>query len=151
MWKRVNLPKYIAERFVGVSLPKDNNILLVSYEGVHSINLSQPYSLANDYSMPEGAELFDTRNNTFSYKGEVYKIFGLYGGEPILESPIGERLNIDTNREVLEIYEHTERLIFNFHYEDLSGDWCVGTFSENGQYVLLLLPYDIYVFSRDDL
>ncbi len=148
MWEKLNLPKFIAERFIGVTLPINDSILLVSYQGIHTLNLSKPYALLNDINYPEGRGLFNSKNNTLTYKGFVYKTLGLHGGEPTVKSPKGEHLVVDLNREVIEICDHTGRLIFDYQYEDLSGDWCVSTFSQDGQYVLLLLPFDICVFKR---
>ncbi len=148
MWEKLNLPKFIAERFIGVTHPVNDSILLVSYEGIHTLNLLKTCALSNDINYPEGRGLFNSENNTLTYKGLVYKTLGLHGGEPIVKSPKGEHLVVDTNREVIEIREHTGRLVFDYKYDDLSGDWCVSTFSEDGQYALLLLPFDIYVFKR---
>ena len=47
----------------------------------------------------------------------------------------------------LELTQKGE-VIFEDTFEDLSGDWAVITFSEDGQYIVLGLPYELYVYER---
>ena len=148
MWEAVRLPKYISERFIGFSLPLDNEIALISYEAIHIVDISSGEIVVNDNSVPEGGELFDKSKNILSYIDKTYTIYGLFGGEPILHSPKGEELLMDNEELIIKVQEKTGQISFQFHYEDLSGDWCFGTFSKDGKYVLLGLPYDFYAFIR---
>ncbi|EHJ00418.1 hypothetical protein CDLVIII_3873 [Clostridium sp. DL-VIII] len=54
---------------------------------------------------------------------------------------------MDNDELIIKVQEKTGQISCQFHYEYLSGDWCFGTFSKDGKYVVLLgLPYDFYVF-----
>jgi hypothetical protein len=148
MWEKMSLPNYIADRFIGISLPFENEIAVVSYDGIHIINLTNSNKVFTDTDYPEGGELFDHKKNQLNYGNKIYKILGLYGGEPILNNTKGETIEIDIKRQELYIFNDKRKKILDFHYDDMSGDWCLGTFSEDGQYILLCLPYDLYIFKN---
>ncbi len=148
MWERINLPKFICERFIGITIPIDNIIHIISYQGVHTINLSKPDIVVSDESFPEGKGLYDFETNILSYNNNRFRVIGLNGGKPIFENSKGEQLIIDTKNEVIKINNIHGDLEFCYRYDDFSGDWIAATFSENGDFLLLLSPYDIYAFRR---
>ena len=148
MWEKVELPGYIFERMVGFSLPADGEVAIVSFEGVHIIDLESPGNVLNDDRYPEGKGIYDERKQVLVYEGKIFKMLGVFGGEPILDSSQGEQLVFDLEKEILKVRQNNATL-FQFDFEDLSGDWGYATFSSDSAYMLLGLPYDIYIFQRN--
>ena len=142
------MPKFIAERIIGVSIPLENELVLISYEGIHFLNLLNPDVVMIDKSLPEGGELFDRERSILSYRDQTYQILGLFGGNPILKNLKEESLLIDTSKQILSVNDAKGIKNFEFQYEYISGDWCSGTFSDYGRYILLCLPYELYAFKR---
>jgi hypothetical protein len=75
------------------------------------------------------------------YRGKEYRIIGVHGGSPILESPRGEKLVLDTEEESLSVVQNGAH-VFATQYENFSGDWAAATFSSDGRYIVLGCPYD---------
>ncbi len=101
MWEKVELPGYIFERMVGFSLPAASEVAIVSFEGVHIIDLESPGNVLNDDRYPEGKGIYDERKQVLVYEGKIFKMLGVFGGEPILDSSQGEQLVLDLEKEIL--------------------------------------------------
>src|SRR5688572_23522286 len=102
MWSSIQLP-YIFERMIGFSIPKTNQVAIVSYEGIHLVDLDRPENVRSDPKYPEGREVYDPNSGKLTYQEQEYAILGLYGGSPIHKSERGERLNLDLEGEQLRI------------------------------------------------
>lgn len=148
MWEQVCLPAYITERFIGVSQPIDDNLAIISYDGIHLLNINEPGNISLDKRFPEGAKIFDSKNNILTYKDKIYKVMGLYGGQTIEVNKIEERILTDKESETLKIIDCSGNEVFQYHYVDISGDWIICTFSEDSKYAILCLPNDLYLFKR---
>lgn len=138
-WRRLEVPGF-CERLIGFSVPKTGRILIVSYDGVHLLHLDQPVRVTHS---PEHAEydIYDPDTGKATYRGSEYSILGLHGGSPVLASPSGERLELDTAREQLRVTAG-DRVVFETRYDNFSGDWAAATFSPDGRWIVLACPYD---------
>jgi len=149
MWRPISLAgQRLPERIIGFSLPVDNQIALISYEGVHLLHVDDPVSIQDDPQHPEGAGLFDPASRTLVHRQKRYAILGLHGGRPRLTSDRGETLDLDLKNETLRILGPGRRVEFALRFDDLSGDWGMATFSEDSEVVVLGLPYDLHVVKR---
>ncbi len=148
MFKQLTLPNYIFERMIGFSLPKRDKIIVISYEGIHELVLGAPVMVTHDTLHPEGGTLYDSQSRILSYDNDKFKIIGLHGGEPILQSNTGEKIHLDKQKQILRIVQNDSKVLLNFSYEDLSGDWNYATFSEDFKYVFLAIPYNLFIFQR---
>jgi hypothetical protein len=146
MWKPVILP-YIFERMIGFAVTNER-VVIVSYEGIHSINLVSPtHEVIHDSDHPEGGEFYNHAQNILTYQNLDYSLYGLHGGNPKNAGRFGERLVLNQQEELL-IFNAANEELFKFKYQDLSGDWAFATFTPDDKFVVLGLPYDIYVFER---
>lgn len=149
MWERIKLPGYIAERFIGFSLPADDKVLIISYDGVQVLDIIKGIIIENNTDLPEGGKPFDKNLNIFRFNEKNYKIIGLFGADnSILKNSGGDNIIIHKDQQTMTVLNRQEEITFEFNYEDTSGDWCVSTFSCEGDYILLGLPYDIYIFKK---
>jgi hypothetical protein len=147
-WKEIKLP-YIFERMIGFSLPLNKTFIVISYEGIHTINLNcEQIDIINDFDYPEGESIYDNQNNICIYNGVNYDILGLYGGESINKSNVGEQLIIWPQIEKFSLIDNNKGEQFSYKYNDLSGDWKILSFSYEFNYILLGLPYELRIFER---
>jgi hypothetical protein len=93
-WHGLSVPP-ICERMIGFSIPQDGQVLVVSYEGTHVIRLAAEVTVETDDEFAE-YDIYDPKTGVAWYRGKEYRIIGLQGGSPLLESPRGERLVLDT-------------------------------------------------------
>src|SRR5262249_51438956 len=139
-WRQLAIPAEICERMIGFSVPQDDMVLIVSYEGMHLIRLGLPVTVETD---PEYAEydLYDSDSGVCRYPGRQWDIIGLFPGRPILTSGDGEQLVLDTEAETLTVVRGNEEE-WSSSYENFSGDWAAVTFSPDGRFIVLGCPYD---------
>lgn len=149
MWREVDLHGiYIFERLVGFSIPMEERIALISYEGIHIIDLREPRVVRSDGAYPEGGDLYDRRQQVLLYEDKRFQILGLFGATPILRNDRGEELLLSATEDVLQVRGVRGNIILAYEFTDLSGDWRYATFSPNGDAIVLGLPYDIHIFQR---
>ena len=138
----------ICERVIGFSVPADDELIVISYEGLHRLRLRPTVVVGCDPQFSEYAA-YDPGSGIACYEGREYSIIGLHGGTPVLTTDRGERLHLDTQAESLSISGNGAET-FTMKYENLSGDWVVATFSREGNWVVLGCPYgsDLVVLQR---
>ena len=134
MWTEVGLP-YIFERMMNFSIPIDDEILIESYDGMHLLRLLPAPAVTN---YPE----------EHSEAGwEKFEMLGLDGGEAaILVNGLEHRLSLDLNRQVLTVVAADGAIVQSIEFSDLSGDWGFATYSVDGKWLVIGVPYDLYVF-----
>ena len=148
MWNRIKLP-YIFERMLAFSIPMRDCVLVLEDEALHFISLSPELEVTTDKEHAEEyLDIYDNEPNIFNYRGKLYKMLGLYGGEPILSDIYGNQLNLDAERELLEITDIEGKVIQEIQYFNLSGDWAYTTFSPDGEMLAIGVPYDLFLFRR---
>ena len=138
-WKLRDVPP-ICERMIGFSVPLNGRILVVSYEGTHTIHLSTEITVEHDDEYIE-YDIYDPETGIARYGEHDYSIIGLQGGHPLLRSPQGETLILDADSETLTV-NHDGEIVYTLKYENFSGDWAAVTFSPDGQWIALGCPYD---------
>ena len=138
-WKQLKVPP-ICERLIGFSIPINNQILIISYEGTHLLSLDKDISIEHDYSFRE-YDIYDPDLGLANYQEIDYIILGLHGGKPIFKSAFQETIELDCNNETLTIIKQ-KKIIYSTKYNNFSGDWAMATFSLNGKYIILGCPYD---------
>jgi hypothetical protein len=126
---------------IGFSIPHDNTVLVVSYEGVHLLRLGPEITVETDGRFKEYG-VYDPDSGLARYEGKEYRIIGLHDGEPILDQPDGEILLLDAASETLAVVRKGQTL-FSMKYTNFSGDWAAATFSPDGRYIVLGCPYDV--------
>jgi hypothetical protein len=131
------------------SIPSQGRILVLSYEGLHTISLFPNVTVATDEAYAEDYDIYDTEQNTLWYGGQLHRALGLYGGDPILEDGDGHYLNLEPEHELLRIIDMTNHVIQEIKYFDLSGDWAFATFSTDGKVLAIGVPSDLFIFYRD--
>ena len=97
-WKQIDVP-LICERIVGFSVPFEGRILVISYEGTHTIHLGSTITVKHDTRYIE-YDIYDPDVGIADYGRRKYTIIGLHGGQPLLQSPQGESLILDTDSEI---------------------------------------------------
>jgi hypothetical protein len=125
---------------IGFSVPDRGEVLVISYEGTHLLRLRHPVTVETDDALAE-YDIYDPASGKANYQGRAYRIIGLHGGRPILDSPQGERLVLDMEAETLSVSRDGE-IVFFTAYDNFSGDWAAATFSPDGRYIVLGCPYD---------
>jgi|GEM_PF-3188652 len=136
-WQEVPLPS-ICERAIAVSIPRSNQFLVVSYEGVHLVTYAPSPSVESDPTLPEYAA-YDTETYTATFRDTTYPMIGLHGGNPRLFSRFQETLEIRGDQLAIRSQDGT---VLTRPFKNFSGDWAVATFSDDDAYILIACPYD---------
>jgi len=164
-WVRMNTPlaEEICERIAGVSLPVENQVIIVDADIMYRIDLATPEVVQDNESYAEGDEgleaRYDRKMHMVTYTGKQFPILGVNGMFPLLTSPYEERLveftrytNIVSQPlKIIQTFwvqaKNGERL-FEFQFDDFSGDWVRVSFSYDANHIIVAAPYDFYIFER---
>jgi hypothetical protein len=139
-WQQLIIPLF-SERIIGFSIPQEDSILVVSYEGMHIIHLTEePVKVETDEDFAE-YDCYDPDTGIAEYQGRTWSIIGLYRGTPILKSLYDEDLRLDSKGLSVAIWRNGTE-IWSSSFENFSGDWVEATFSPKGDLVVLGCPYD---------
>lgn len=155
-WNLVYTPdaQEICERIIGCSLPVDGRIIIISYAGVHLVNLHDPDQITHDDQYPEGEKIYDRQKHVITYQGRGFPIIGVFGGFPITQSIYHEQLTLSSEKKslyttrVCKVQRQDGPIILDFRFDDASGDWAYFTFSDDFDFLLAVAPYDLTVFRR---
>lgn len=129
------------ERLLGFSVPRDDRILVVGYDGTHLVRLGQEITVDLDERYCE-YDIYDPKSGVARYQGHDYTIVGLHGGKPLLTSPQGDTLRHEPAADLLHVRRDAERQQ-TLRYQNSSGDWAAVTFSSDGRWIVLGCPYGI--------
>jgi hypothetical protein len=164
MWMQLELPPQEWNRMLGFSIPQGEELILVTYDGIARVHLRTPMTAYLDKRYPEGEPIYDLASSQLSYEEQTYQIIGVHGGVPILHNPWDERIVLDVeeerdtpdDRRVRVTREENTFLIqaadgacmLAFIFRNFSRDWQRATFSHDGMYAALGMPYAIHIFRR---
>jgi hypothetical protein len=149
MWNQLKLP-YFFERMIAFTIPVENTVIVLSYDGLHKICLFPDIEIATDTEQAENYAIYDENKKTLIYDNRTYDALGLYGGNPILQDFQGNSLAIRREREQLDIIDTNGICFQSIPYSDLSGDWAFASFSFDSNFIILGLPCDLYLFKRSN-
>jgi len=138
-WIEHKVPPF-CERLIGFSVPQNDQVLVVSYEGMHFIQLGARITVESDEGFAE-YDLYDPRSGICCYRDLEWTIIGLDPGRPLLSGQDGEQLRLDTKAETLSVIKDGCEQ-WKYRYENFSGDWAAATFSPDGRFIVLGCPYD---------
>jgi hypothetical protein len=133
-WQRIQVPG-ICERMIGFSVPQQDSVLVVSYEGMHLVRLGPPVTVETDDAYCE-YDLYEPATGICRYRDTDWQIIGLLPGRPLLTSPQGECLELDDKASVVSVLVAGEE-VWSSHFENFSGDWAAATFSPDGRFIVL--------------
>jgi hypothetical protein len=166
MWEKLDLPRQDWERLLGFSIPDGKELLIVTYDGIARLNLETVKQAPFDDRYPEGEGIYELASSEVRYQGQTYQIVGVYGGTPLLHNSLGERIVLGVEEEkdtpdgrrvkatsaesTLVIQDQDGTASFEFTFQNCSRDWQRATFTRDGTYLVLGMPYDIYAFRRRD-
>jgi hypothetical protein len=139
VWRRLPVP-YICERMLGFSVPQDDTVLVVSYEGTHLVRLPPTDAVETDPEYTE-YDLYDPDAGVCRYRGRAWDIIGLFPGRPLLDGRDGERLVLDAAGLTVSVVRGGVP-VWSSGFENFSGDWAAATFSPGGRFIVLGCPYD---------
>lgn len=148
----------VAERYIGFSIPHDRIFVILSHDDAWVATLNEGIKVVKDENEPFRVGFEDTAKCSVELDGRPVPLLGLYGGTPITESLLGERLILlpleknwfgkQTHDRLLEVHDKDGNLIQRIQFRDFSGDWQCATFSDDFGHILIGTPYDLYVFRR---
>jgi len=118
VWHQLPVPD-ICERMVGFSVPQDRQVLVISYEGMHIVNLSEPISVTTDSDYSE-YDCYDPDTATAEYGGRKWDIIGLFPGRPLVHRPNGDELVLDAEQLTVCVVRSGET-IWSESFENSSG------------------------------
>lgn len=146
-WRQLPVPE-ICERMIGFSVPQDDTVLVVSYEGRHLVRLASPVTVESDSDYAE-YDLYDSDAGICRYQDREWNIIGLHPGRPNLIGCNGEQLMLDTDAETVSVVRKDD-VVWSSGFENFSGDWAAATFSPDGRFIVLGCPYgfDFRVWER---
>jgi hypothetical protein len=146
-WESIPLP-WICERALAFSVPRDDNILIVSSEGMHLLHIGKSVTVETDDSQCE-RDRYNSAAGVCQYKGREWTMLGLYGGNPLLTSSRGEWLELDVAANTLSVFLGGEQ-VWSTNFGSFSGDWAAATFSPDGRFIVLGCPYgfDFRIWER---
>lgn len=139
LWQRIPVPN-ICERMIGFSIPQDDTVLVVSYEGMHLVRLDPPVTVETDEDYFE-YDLYEPATGIARYYDRDWQVIGLHPGRPLLTSPQGESLQLDEQAETVSVLVAGE-VVWSSSFKNFSGDWAAATFSPDGRFIVLGCPYD---------
>jgi hypothetical protein len=145
MWKTLSIP-YFCERLIAFSIPEDDEVWVMSYEGLHRITLRPEVRIWTDPEHAEDYDVYDADQGVLNYRGRQYPMLGLHDGEPLLRGPRGELLELDDSRERLMVRDRQGGLKQVIGYGH--SDWAMATFSVDGSYLVLGTDERFQVFQE---
>jgi hypothetical protein len=164
MLVQLNLPHQEWERMLGFSIPRDDELIVATYDGISQLHLGTPLAASLDERYPEGRGVFDPASGEVSYEGLTFQMIGIHGGTPILDSPWGERIVLGVEEDMetpdgsrlratpkertLQIRASDGEIVLSFTFCDFSRDWHRAPFSRDGRYVAVAMPDDLHAFRR---
>lgn len=147
MWKPIQLP-YIFERMIAFSIPAADVVWILSYEGLHRLTLVPRPEVWTEPKHAEDYGLLDADGTLLVYAGQRIPMLGLYGGEPLLRHPKGQQLAPHFDSERVDVLAPDGSIEQAITFKDLSGDWGFATFSADGRYLLVGIPYELHVYQH---
>lgn len=146
-WRQLSMPGF-CERMIGFSVPLNDTILVISYEGMHLLRLGPSVTVNTDLEYRE-YDLYDPDAGICRYLGKEWDIIGIHPGRPILSVRQDERLVLDIASETVSVVR-ADRVVWSSDYANFSGDWAAATFSPDGRFIVVGCPYDFdfRVFER---
>lgn len=149
-WKVLNTPLGydLFDRLYGFSLPREGEVVLMSDQGIHVVDLQEPGDIQDDFNYPQGEKIFDPATGLLCYQQHTFRMLGPGIGQPILKNDQDEELILDLPHEVFYIKNSKGETKFDFLFETDSNDWGLISFSEDSRYILLGIPHDFYIFER---
>lgn len=138
-WRQLQIPP-ICERMIGFSVPQNDIVLVISYEGMHLLDLTEPVTVEADEDFAE-YDCYNPDVGIAEYHGQKWSIIGLYPGTPLLNSPQDEELKLDTKRLRISLWQNGTAT-WSSSFQNFSGDWAAATFSPDGNLLVLGCPYD---------
>ena len=134
---------------IGFSVPQEDTVLVVSYEGTHLVHLGPPATAETDDAYMED-DLYAPQTGICRYKDRDWEIIGLHPGRPLLLSPQGEWLELDSKAQSVTVLVGGDE-VWSSPFQNFSGDWAAATFSPDGRFIVLGCPYDfdLRVWRRD--
>lgn len=147
MWRELALPDDIAERFLAFTLPIEHTVGLISYHGLHFVDLRHPKRVSTHAEHPKGGKFFDGKKRLLDWDLRTYTTLGLSGGRPILKSKHREVLELQPSNGRLSVSDSTGRISLEYQYDVRSGDWAYATFTNDGAYLLLGAPFIFRAFA----
>ncbi len=146
MWEKLELP-FICERMVAFSIPQQQVAWVMAWDALFQVTLAPE---VNVLSVLHGEEeldkVFDEDRNLLIIGEQVYPLLGLYGGVPILVNELGDQLSLEPNQDRLVVLNGEGQVKQAIEFFDLSNDWRWATFSANGHYLLIGVPYDLFIY-----
>lgn len=148
-WRALTVP-YIGERVIGFSIPQDDTMLVVSYDGMYLVRFGPPIVVETDIKRSQ-YDLYDPAAGVCRYQEMEWSIIGLHADRPLVEGRDGERLELDAAKRTLSVVKKG-RPIWSTVFENSSGDWAVATFSPDSRFIVLGCPYgfDFQIWMRTD-
>lgn len=148
MWKRVELP-FFFERMFAFSIPQQDTFWVMTYEELFQVTLAPEVKIS---TVPGGVEeldeIFDEDRSILKIDRKIYPTLGLYGGVPILTNELGEQLSLEPCEERLLVLDSNYQVKQIIEFSDISGDWQWATFSADSHYLLIGVPYDLFVYRQ---
>lgn len=138
-WRQLAIPPF-CERMIGFSVPQNETVLVISYEGMHLIRLSTPVTVETNLEFSE-YDLYAPDSGVCRYQDREWDIIGLSPGRPILVGSEGEQLVLNSKTEIVSVVRGDVEE-WSSSYENFSGDWVAATFSPDRRFIVLGSPYD---------
>jgi hypothetical protein len=146
MWTEMELP-IIGDRIVAFSFPEEDALLVLTESGLHELLLSPVPRLRHLLSSEEFYDSFDIDSAVLTYSGRRQVMHGDTGGEiPIGDHPNGDRLEVNTERELLLITDQDGRPRQSIDDFRISSGWAFAGFSEDDGYLTIGHPHRLRVF-----
>lgn len=146
MWEKLELP-FICERMVAFSIPQQDAVWVITWDALFQVTLAPDVSVL-PVLQGEGEldKVFDEDRSLLAIGGQAYPMLGLYGGVPILTNEFGEQLSLEPSQDRLLVLTSERQVKQVIEFSDLSGNWRWATFSADGCYLLIGVPYDLFIY-----
>lgn len=150
MWEKLKLP-FFCERMVAFSIPQGDALWVMAWDELFHITLAPEVSISTVLQSEEELdEVFDEHQSILVIDGQIHPMLGLYGGVPILSNMSGDHLSLEPCQDRLGVLNSDQQIKQVIEFSDLSGDWCWATFSADGSYLLIGVPYDLFIYQWAD-
>lgn len=146
MWEKLKLP-FICERMVAFSIPQRDAVWVMTWDALFQVTLAPDANVLPVLRSEEELDgVFDEDRNLLIIGEQAYPMLGLYGGVPILTNELSDQLSLEPNQDRLVVLNSERQVKQIIEFSDLSGDWRWATFSANGHYLLIGVPYDLFIY-----
>ncbi len=132
---------------VAFSIPQGDALWVIAWDELFRVTLAPEVDISTVLQGEEElGEVFNEHRSILVIDAQIYPTLGLYGGVPTLSNMSGDHLSLEPCQDRLAVLNSDQQVKQIVEFSDSSGDWRWATFSVDGNYLLIGVPCDLFIY-----